>query len=103
VPDKINNTNNDEAILVKKVPFFYQGCNITSANINLNTGRRLTETKFDGNQYATDFGLVWDQWHRKTHFEEMFLGLDFSSVSFKTPTSGWIGLAPYTSNLDERY
>jgi len=95
VPDKIDTSNNIDGTLV-------QGSSFNNMNINLNTGRRLTQTTIEGNQYQTKLGLVWYRWHRETNFQQNVTGIDFSSVSFKTPTSGWIGLAPYTSNLGKK-
>ena len=95
VPDKIDTSNNIDASLL-------QGKDFSGMNIDLYNGRSLQQTSFSGERYSTTLGFTFYRWHRETNFDQVIAGIDFSSVSFKSATSGFVGLAPYTKDLSDK-
>ena len=82
---------------------FISGTNDTSEPIVLYNGRELLPIIFSGAQYKDNLKLQYVQFDRQTKFKSQILAIKESSQKFTSMYNGYIGIAPYAQNYNNRH
>ena len=101
-PDYLCNT--PKSIDTSSTHSYYKLDNILSLDYPISLydkNNRVVTVKFTGAEWESDIKYKFDKYHREfTLPNQQFSGITSSSVKIVSQTSGFIGIRPYTSNLN---
>ena len=97
VPRKIENTNNQ-----KYATRTDQGMNSWNDYFEITSAKALVPIEMSGNKWFSFINFQWAEYHRETSVNLNVFGISNANPNYKGKTEGFLGIAPYTQDMDNK-